>query len=499
MRSIAATLSACWFLVVLGATTALAFPWSSSSNSQQDDTVQQAPSAKLDYKMTVKKPYLYNGSIPFWSSGGDLLMADDFIRLTPSVPGARGWIWAERPNTYAEWQAELTFRVSGSHMHGGRGLAFWYTKEAMGDGPIFGARDNWDGLGIWLDSANPRTHTPTTIAILNDGTLQFASRHNPEKYILGSCEINYRNTGNVPAHLRVTYKANTLTVMLDPMGDGKDFRTCLQQSVSLPTGYYFGVSAASHNPADDHDLISFEIWQLNPPAKTQHSKRPLEEEMVNKGEEFKELDEEQKKKIEETEFAVRRMREEAQGDQVRTETLATIATVFDTQKRILEDLQIMQMQVEALGAPTPEMLIMGNYEKKSNTAGSSNQDGNNINAQEAIQTIKSVAEGMQAEARSIVTQMTSQIEQQSREQDRRSKQIEDTMDRLEKAIYAINNHMAVQQKRMNEIGKDSAATRGTLSTLFKYILYAFAVQAVVGLGIYLYWKLRVERNEKKFL
>lgn len=86
----------------------------------------------------------------------DLLMADDFIRLTPSVPGARGWIWAELPNTYAEWEAELTFRVSGSHMHGGRGLAFWYTKEAMGDGPIFGARDNWDGLGIWLDSANPR-------------------------------------------------------------------------------------------------------------------------------------------------------------------------------------------------------------------------------------------------------------------------------------------------------------------------------------------------------
>lgn len=37
----------------------------------------------------------------------------------------------------------------------------------------------------------------------------------------------------------------------------------------------------------------------------------------------------------------------------------------------------MQMQVEALGAPTPEMLIMGNYEKKS-------QDGNNINAQEAM-------------------------------------------------------------------------------------------------------------------
>lgn len=61
------------------------------------------------------------------------------------------------------------------------------------------------------------------------------------------------------------------------------------------------------------------------------------------------------------------------------------ATVFDTQKRILEDLQIMQMQVEALGAPTPEMLIMGNYEKKSNAAsGSSNQESGNVNAQEAM-------------------------------------------------------------------------------------------------------------------
>lgn len=46
----------------------------------------------------------------------------------------------------------------------------------------------------------------------------------------------------------------------------------------------------------------------------------------------------------------------------------------------------MQMQVEALGAPTPEMLIMGNYEKKSNAAAasSSNQESGNMNAQEAM-------------------------------------------------------------------------------------------------------------------
>lgn len=47
--------------------------------------------------------------------------------------------------------------------------------------------------------------------------------------------------------------------------------------------------------------------------------------------------------------------------------------------------------------------------------------------------------------------------------------------------------------------KDSAETKGTMSTLFKYILYAFGVQAAIGCALYLYWKLRVERNEKKFL
>ncbi|KAI9314788.1 legume-like lectin family-domain-containing protein [Dichotomocladium elegans] len=336
----------------------------SSASQSPPSSSLGAPSKRLDYKLTVKKPYLYNGSIPFWTMGGDIIRIDDFIRLTPSVPGSRGWIWADRPNTYAEWQAELTFRISGNHMHGGRGLAFWYTKTPMGDGPIFGAKDQWDGLGIWLDSANPRTHTPTTVAILNDGSLQFASRLNPEQYLLGSCSINYRNTNNVPAHLRVTYRAKTLTIMLDPMGDGKDFRTCIQQTVNLPTGYYFGVSAAAHTPADDHDLISFETWELNPPAKTEHKTRPLEEEKRSQGEEFKGLDEEQKKKIEETEFHVRQMREASQGDEVRGEAVATLASIFDTQKRILEDLQVMQMQIEALGAPTPEDLIVGNYRKK---------------------------------------------------------------------------------------------------------------------------------------
>lgn len=85
----------------------------------------------------------------------DVLKSDDFIRLSPSVPNTKGFIWSDIPNPYEAWEVEVAFRVSGNSMHGGRGLAFWYAKENHQPGPVFGAKDQWDGLSVWLDSANP--------------------------------------------------------------------------------------------------------------------------------------------------------------------------------------------------------------------------------------------------------------------------------------------------------------------------------------------------------
>lgn len=85
----------------------------------------------------------------------DIFKADDFIRLSPSVPNTKGFIWSEIPNPYEAWEVEVAFKVTGNNMHGGRGLAFWYTKDREETGPVFGSKDQWDGLGVWLDSANP--------------------------------------------------------------------------------------------------------------------------------------------------------------------------------------------------------------------------------------------------------------------------------------------------------------------------------------------------------
>jgi hypothetical protein len=86
----------------------------------------------------------------------DVIKAEDFIRLAPSVPGSKGQIWSTIPNTYKEWEVNLQLRISGQHVGGGRGMAFWYAAEPHQDGPIFGSKDKWRGLGVWFDSHNPK-------------------------------------------------------------------------------------------------------------------------------------------------------------------------------------------------------------------------------------------------------------------------------------------------------------------------------------------------------
>jgi mannose-binding lectin 1 len=52
---------------------------------------------------------------------------------------------------------------------------------------------------------------------------------------------------------------------------------------------------------------------------------------------------------------------------------------------------------------------------------------------------------------------------------------------------------------MSEVYAHSAETKGTMSTLLKYIFYALVTQFLLGIAGYLYWKLRVDRNDKKFV
>jgi lectin, mannose-binding 2 len=82
---------------------------------------------------------------------GSAQLLSDTIVLTPHSPShLLGAIWAKTANPHTYWEAEFSFRASGTE-RGGMGLAFWYAAKRGLGGNVFGSIDQWNGLGIFFD------------------------------------------------------------------------------------------------------------------------------------------------------------------------------------------------------------------------------------------------------------------------------------------------------------------------------------------------------------
>lgn len=87
---------------------------------------------------------------------------------------------------------------------------------------------------------------------LNDGTKNFRTQSNPESLAFGQCDYKYRNLG-VPSKLKLmSQEGGGLLVQID----GKN---CIAtQSVRLPEGYHFGISATTGEQNPD----TFELYKM---------------------------------------------------------------------------------------------------------------------------------------------------------------------------------------------------------------------------------------------
>ncbi|KAG6824511.1 hypothetical protein H0H93_001960, partial [Arthromyces matolae] len=108
--------------------------------------------------------------------------------------------------------------VSGdsSHLYGD-GLAIWLTKERKQEGPVFGNKDKFDGLGLFLDTYANGRHSysfPRITAMLGDGNTEYDQANDNEAHSIGGCSANFRRT-NVATKVKITYlKNNFLDVKL---------------------------------------------------------------------------------------------------------------------------------------------------------------------------------------------------------------------------------------------------------------------------------------------
>ncbi|XP_074088816.1 protein ERGIC-53-like [Macrotis lagotis] len=227
---------------------------------------------RFEYKFSFKGPRLaiVGQEIPFWNHHGDAIPGPEEVRLAPSMRNKSGVMWTQAAIPFPNWEVEVTFHVSGLGHLGAEGMAVWYTRHRGQTGPALGGPAFWDGIGILFDSFDndDQKNNPVIQVLANDGQIPYDHLRDGGSLVLGSCLQDFRNQP-YPFRARITYWEEKLRVSVNNgfTTQGAADEVCTEVGpLLLPPGGFFGVSAATGSPADDHDVLSFLTFSLSKPA-----------------------------------------------------------------------------------------------------------------------------------------------------------------------------------------------------------------------------------------
>ncbi|CAF97157.1 unnamed protein product, partial [Tetraodon nigroviridis] len=316
-------------------------------------TPEEPPHRRFEYKYSFKGPHLSqsDGSVPFWTHTGSAIPSADQVRITPSLRSQRGSIWTKNKVIFEHWEAEVTFRVSGRGRMGADGLAVWFTTSQGLEGPVYGAADQWNGVGVFFDSFDNdgKKNNPAIIVVGNNGKLVYDHQNDGTTQALGTCLRDFRNKP-YPIRAKITYYKKTLTVMINngftPNKDDFEFCTKVDNMI-IPTEGFFGISAATGGLADDHDVLSFLLFRLTepgqqlPPAESEIPK----EEKDKYQEEFQNFQQELDKKKEEFQKEHPDVQGEPIEDVYETASDREIRQVFEGQNQIHLEIKQLHRQL----------------------------------------------------------------------------------------------------------------------------------------------------------
>ncbi|MGH0165609.1 UNVERIFIED_CONTAM: hypothetical protein FKN15_049273 [Acipenser sinensis] len=166
-----------------------------------------APHRRFEYKYSFKGPHLSqsDGTIPFWLHNGNAIPSAD--------------------------------------------QAIWFTSDQGLEGPVFGAADSWNGLGIFFDSFDndAKKNNPAVLIVGNNGKLVYDHQNDGSTQALGSCLRDFRNKP-YPVRAKITYYKKSLMVWINNgfTPDKEDYEFCAKvDNMIIPAEGFFGISAAT--------------------------------------------------------------------------------------------------------------------------------------------------------------------------------------------------------------------------------------------------------------
>ncbi|KAJ7721534.1 legume-like lectin family-domain-containing protein [Mycena metata] len=197
----------------------------------------------------------------WWDFGADAYVnTNKHIRLTRERPSQMGWLWSRLPLTATNYVIEVEFKVSGDGGHlFGDGMAIWLTKERTQPGPVFGNKDNFEGLAIFLDTYANTRHGysfPRITSMLGDGKTSYNFGNDGDGQDIGACSANFRQT-NVATKVKITYVKDDFLDVKIQYRAWDEWTDCFRkEKVSLIAAPFLGFSAMTGDVSDNHDIIS---------------------------------------------------------------------------------------------------------------------------------------------------------------------------------------------------------------------------------------------------
>jgi len=133
------------------------------------------------------------------------------------------------------------------------------TKGRAVEGPVFGNKDEFEGLGIILDTYANAKHPyvfPRIYGILGDGNTKYDFGNDGEGQQIGACSANFRRT-NVATKLKVTYVKDGFLDVKIQYKAWDEWTPCFRvEKFQLPANPFVGFTAMTGDVSDAHDIIS---------------------------------------------------------------------------------------------------------------------------------------------------------------------------------------------------------------------------------------------------
>lgn len=196
-----------------------------------------------------------------------LITTHRYIRLTSDRPSQNGWLFSRVPLTATNWEITLEFKIHGKNQLYGDGFAMWLTKERGQGGPVFGHADNFEGLGVFIDTYKnnrPGVVFPYVMAMVGDGKTSYNKDNDGKDTEFAGCSARGIRNANVPTKLKLTYFQDKSLKLELQYKNEDDWQLCFETSEppAIPSVTYLGFSAETGELSDNHDIISIDAKNL---------------------------------------------------------------------------------------------------------------------------------------------------------------------------------------------------------------------------------------------